>query len=486
MILAGAVQGKSTNAATIRIRILFMEIKQTQIPLYQQVPSLDYAQIFTASSIMFDTGKGRDIATFDVTIREMPGKRNFLLLGGIEEMVNVLLNWSYEKEFVDYLVSEKIISKSFGIYLKNFKFKGDVYCMTEGTVFFPGEPVIRVTTSLCDANLLTAFLVNVITYPTLLLSKAARVRLAVNGKHFYFASAMRAFGFENVLKIQRIAYILGSPIVVPYASYHFKVGKRKPSVGFYHALIKSFPSEQEAYRHFLPWTEGFGVSTSMVDTYDIKKGIKNWIIVEKEARKNGKSLGAVSIDSGDVFETSKFLRKELDKEGLQDTFIVAYSNLDEFKIAELEKKGAKIDVYCAFTETITSSDRPVLEVVYKLAETIDKNGIVRHAAKLTPGKTSLPGRKQVFRKYKKNGEMEFDSIGIEDEHLGKPLLSQYIKNGKLINKLPSLDEIKDYIDEQLLTLPKNLREIGSVSVYPVKLSSRIGTILNELKEDKLK
>lgn len=459
-----------------------MKNKQ-QIPLYGQVPSLDYAQIFTASSIMFDTGKGQDLATFDITVREMPGKKNFLLLGGIEEMIDILLNWSYEKEFISYLIKQKIISKNFGAYLMNFKFKGDACAMKEGTVFFPGEPVIRITTSLCDANLLTSFLVNVVTYPTLLLSKAARVRLAANEKHFYFAGAMRTFGFENVLKIQRIAYLLNSPMVVPYASYHFGVGDRKPSIGFYHALIESFPSEEEAYKHFLPWTEGFGISTSMVDTYDIKQGIQNWIRVEKEARKRGKSLGAVSIDSGNVFEISKFLREKLNKAGLKDTLIVAYSNLDEYKISELEKKKAPIDVYCAFTETITASDRPVLEVVYKLAQIVDKNGKVNYTAKLTPGKTSLPGKKQVFRKYK-NGKLLYDIIGLDKENLGEKLLIQYIDHGKPSQNLPSLDEIKKYIDAELDCLPSNLKEIEKTNKFFVKISNKLKEILVRIRNEK--
>ncbi len=453
-----------------------------QIPLNSEIPSLEYAQIFTASSILFDTGKGQDIATFDVTIREMPGRKNFMLLGGIEELVQTVLNWSYDKEFIDYLFEEKLISKTFAHYLKTIHFKGDVLAMPEGTVCFPGEPVIRITTSLCDANLLTAFLINVICYPTLFLSKAVRVRIASNGKPYFFAGAMRTFGFENVLKIQRYSYMLGSAINVPYASYLYGVGKRKPSIGFYHALIKSFPTEQEAYEHFLPWTKGFGLTTSMVDTYDVTKGIQSWIKVEKAARLRGESLGGVSIDSGDVFELSQFLRQTLDVADLQDTPIVAYSNLDEFKIAELEKKGAAINVYCAFTETTSVSDRPVLEAVYKLAEIQDSNGKIHYTAKLTPGKESLPGKKQVFRSYNDDGTLREDTIGFETENLANPLLTEYIKDGKLVKEMPTLDAIKEYIDAQLKELPEALKEINAVHQYPVKVSGKINDVVEQLKK----
>lgn len=457
-----------------------------QIPTPNEIPYLDYAQIFVASSIMYETGKGQETATFDVTVREMPGKRNFLLLGGVEEMVSALLNWKYEKEFVDYLLSEKIISPKFAKYLKKFKFTGDLYALPEGTVFFPGEPVIRVTTSLSDANLLTAFLVDVISYPTLFLSKAVRVKLACRGKPFFLAGAMRAFSFENIVKIQRYSYLLGSIIALPYFGYRFGVGKRKPAIGFYHALIKSFANETEAYRHFLPHVANFGISTSMVDTYNYEIGIDSWIKVEKEARKEGKTLGFVSIDSGDVLKVSRFLRKKLDQAGLTDVKIVGYSNLDEFKIAKLEKQGTKIDVYCPVTEIITVSDRPALEAVYKLAEIIDKNGNRRYAAKFSAGKVSLPGRKQVFRKYDKNGKMKGDTIGLEEEKLGNPLLIQYIKEGKLTFDLPSLDQIKDYINNQLSRLPDDLEDVEQLHAYPVSISPRLNRVLEDLRKHHLK
>jgi len=460
-----------------------MDDVNRQIPLLSEIPSLEYAQIFTASSIMFDTGKGSELATFDVTIRDMPGKKNFLLLGGIEELINVMLNWQYDKKFVDYLLSENLISKTFAEYLKDFKFTGDIYAMPEGTICFPGEPVVRVTASLCDANLFTAFLVNVICYPTLFLSKAARVRLAANGKPYYFAGAMRTFGFENILKIQRYSHLLGAAVHVPFASYHFQIAGRKPAIGFYHALIKSFATEEEAYEHFLPWTAGFSLSTSMVDTYDYKKGIEKWIAVEKQARASGQSLGAVSIDSGDVFDMAEFFRSKLDEAGLTDTMILAYSNLDEFKIAELEKRGAKINAYCAFTEITSVSDRPVLEVVYKLAERINKDGQVQYAAKLTPGKLSLPGRKQVFRKYDQSGLLKEDVIGLENEQLGETLLVQYIKDSELIHELPTLDQTKIYIDSQLSSLPDQYKSVTENIDSPVTVSSKIDKILQQLKSE---
>lgn len=454
------------------------------MPLAHEVPYLEYAQIFTASSIWYDSGKGGDIATFDVTIRDMPGRRNFMMLGGIETVVNLLQEWRYEPEFASYLVERKVISPQFGDYLKNFSFKGDLWAMPEGTICFPGEPVIRITAPLVDANLLTAFLVNAITYSTLFLSKGVRVKLAAHDKPFFIGGAIRALSFENVLEVQRLSYLLGSINALPFTEYHFGVTKAVPAVSFYHAIIKSFNSETEAYEALLPYAQAT-FATSMIDTYDYKVGLANWIKTEKQARIQGYSLGRVSIDSGDLLEQSRYIRKHLDQEGLDDVPIVAYSNLDEFKIAELETQQAPIDIYCAVTEVLTASDRPVLEAVYKLAELVDPTGKVTHTAKLTPGKESLPGRKQVFRQYDTNGKVKQDIIGLDSEDHGQALMVEYIKNGKPLQLLPDLEEIRTYIDKQLAALPDHLRDINQLHPYPVIVSDKLQKILKTLRVDKI-
>lgn len=457
--------------------------KSRQIPFYSEIPQMDYGQIYTVSSIMQDSEMGRDTATFDVTIRDMPGDRNFMVLGGIEDVVNTVLNWRFEKKFVDYLQKEGYVSKNYAKYLRAFKFRGDLWSVPEGTIVFPGEPVIRMTTSLADANLFTAFLATAIAYPTLFLTKTTRVRLAARDKLFCTAGVMRAPGFENALKVQRLSYICGSQAIIPFAKQHFGIKQGKPSIGFYHAVIKSFNTEKEAYRHFFPYIDKFGITTSMVDTYDIKSGIENWIAVEKEARQMGKTLGWVSIDSGDVYKTAVFLRKKLDQAGLRDTKIVGYSNLDEYKIDKLERMGAKIDFYVSITEVLNVADRPVLEAVYKLAETVDSVGKVTYRAKLTPGKVSLPGRKQIFRNYDKKGRITHDVIGLEEEKLGTPLLVQYIKAGQPRQELPTIDELKDYIDAQIHTLPAKLKSLKKAN-YKVVVSKQVQQILTALRKNR--
>lgn len=458
-----------------------------QIPLLSDIPHLEYAQIFTASSIWYGTGRKDDWATFDLVVREMPGKRNFMLLGGVEEIIRNFLSWRYQPEYVDTLIARKIVSPAFGKYLKNFRFRGDVYAMPEGTAFFPGEPVVRITAPLIEANLFPVFLTTVISYPTLYLSKAIRVRLASPGKTIVISGGTRALGFENIIKAHRMSYLLSDSTAMPYIFTNI-LGLKKslaPEITFYHALIKSFPDELMAFRTILENCDPHTDTTVMIDTYDYKQGIKNFIIAEREANKKGRSFGWIMLDSGNLLKISKFIKKELDRAGLPKIKIAAASNLDEEKILFLRRHHAPIDIYGVITELMNVSDRPVLEAVYKIASMVDKSGKVRHTAKLTPGKQSLPGVKQVFRRYGQNGKMISDAIGLENEKLGKKLLIPYIKGGKLVRKIPTLDEVKVHLEKEMKTLPEKLKSIDKLYPYPVKISPKLKKLFERVKREHL-
>ncbi len=453
----------------------------THIPSFQDVPSFEFTQVITASSMWHDLGKGDDVATFDLTVREMPGRRNFMLFSGVEEIVTGLLNWKYDQGFLRYLTSMGAVSKSFARYLKNFTFTGDLYTLPEGTVFFPGEPVVRITAMLKDANLFTNFLAMSMCYPTLFFSKAVRVKLASRGKIFEVAGAMRTNGFENSLKLQRLSHILGSSTAILYLSHKEKLQNQVASMTFYHALIKSFPNEVAAFRAVAAFQMQKAIKVVMVDTYNFQQGVENYIRVEKEANARGQSIGWILLDSGNILQQARYLRRKLDAAGLQATKIGATSNLNEYSIHTLERAKAPIDAYGALTEVVTVADRPVLEAVYKLAEVRDARGNVHYTAKLTPGKLSLPGRKQIFRRLTR-GQMQGDVVGLETEKLGTPLLVPYIRNGRLTRTLPTLAQVRKHVDEQLAQLPPRLRSVTAEGKYPVHVSARINAILKQLRK----
>lgn len=437
----------------------------------------EFPQVFSTSAVWLEKGMDQNVATYDLVIRDLPKNRNFMLVSGIEEIIQQILKWRYSEDEVEYLKNLGIITENFADYLKNFRFTGDVYAMPEGTVFFPGEPVIRITAPIIEGNLITLLLINGITSNTIFLTKFIRSVLVAQGKMLIGPGGIRGHSFESGMKASRAAYITGFRQVLPafYRKYKLQISQR-PIVIAYHAFIKSFPTELEAMRAI---TEVFQDVSLMIDTYDIDKGLENAITIAKGLEKDSRKLAAVIIDSGDLYKLAKKVRNKLDAVGLQYVKINVASNLDEYKIKELIEQKTPADGFIVATEAVTSADAPKLETVYKMAEMRSENGI-QYLAKLTPGKLSLPGRKQVFRTYK-NGKMVGDTIGFENEKLGQPLLAPYIKNGKPVRKLPTLDEIRSYVKDQLAFLPDKLKQIDQQSPYPVTISQSIEAILDELR-----
>ncbi|MEW6408158.1 MAG: nicotinate phosphoribosyltransferase [Patescibacteria group bacterium] len=446
----------------------------------------DYDQIFSVSSMWVDLGMKDVIATYDLSVRGIPKNRNFLLFGGLEEIVEGLLNWRYTKEEVDFLLNNKIITPKMARLMRNFKFKGDIWAMPEGTVFFPGEPVVKITGRIWEINLFTFFLMNALTSNTIFLSKAVRSFLVAAGKiNVVTCPVTRAHSNESSLKFGRAVYILGAPsTIVPAFARKFNLPISKVNTKAYHAFIKSFPSELEAMRAAASVFPGIGF---MVDTYDFKQGVKNAITVAKELKKKGQTISAVVIDSGkdvyDFIRQARYARSVLDKAGLPNVRVNVSGNFDEWKLAELVKEKAPVNGVVICTELVTSSDDPKLEAVLKLVE-YKKGKEVFYATKLSRGKISYPGRKQVFRKYR-NRLMREDTIGLEGEKLGKPLLKKMVVKGKLKYKLPVLDQIKKYTKKELTTLPLNLKRIDKQFAYPVSSSKKLSKLFIKAKKGHL-
>jgi len=242
----------------------------------------------------------------------------------------------------------------------------------------------------------------------------------------------------------------------------------------YHAFIKSFPDEITAMRAIPKYFPN--EMMVMIDTYDTDQGLKNAITVAKELKAEGGGLKGIFIDSGDMYEISLKARRRLDEEGLNNVKIMAASNLDEYKILELERKNAPIDMYCVITEGVTVADAPKLEVVYKMAQLQDGD-IITQTAKFAPGKLSYPGVKQVYRQEDK------DVIGLESEKIvGRPLLIEVVRSGKFLYKLPTLDEIKAYLQTELKSIPQNLLEIDHHHEYKVETSDGLEELLEEVKK----
>ncbi len=456
-------------------------IPKTHLFTPENLHLYELQNIYPACALWHENKMEKQIATYDLSIRDLPKNRNFLLFGGLEEVLQEITQWKYTKKEVNYLLKQQLITPRLAKYLINFKFTGDLYALKEGSAFFPGEPIIKIIAPLLEGNLFSLFLMNSICSNTIFLSKIIRSKLAVKEKKLAFGG-QRSHSFESGMKATRATHIAGIDTGMPgfFVKYNI-VNPPKISLNTYHAVIKSFPTELDAMRAAAKLFPNR--CRPMVDTYDFKQGIKNVITISKELSKENNSIAAITIDSGDLAQRAIYARKKFNQAGFPNIKIVAASNLDEWKINDLVTRKIPIDNFVAATELSTASDDPKLEIVYKLVELRDKNKI-KLCAKFAKNKISYPSRKQIFRIYK-NNIAQNDIIGLENEKLGKPKLQKMISKGKLIYNLPTLNQIKEYLQNELMTLPKKLLDINKNHKYPVKYSPKIQSLLEKAKQEHL-
>jgi nicotinate phosphoribosyltransferase len=458
----------------------------------EDISMMEYANIFLGNIIWMKSEKGFEESTFDLVVREQPKNWGYFIMYGLDRFITYIQNFKFSEEDIKLLKKMHLITDEQEEIYKNFKFEGDVWALEEGTPFFAKEPIVRITGPTWQVNLLTALALNAFSYPIRVITKASRVKTAANGKRVSPAVAIvRGQGFEQVIIGQKAAVIAGN--FNPIQPNFYKLTKEadtgeygfQPNIN--HATIKSYPTEREAMRHaikeVLPHANTI---TIMVDTYDLKKGLKTLIEEMKNLTKEEQSKIYAPIDSGDTYQTAKYIRKELDKHKLQHVKITAYGNLEEYKITDLEKRKAPIDVYVCVTEVTNVTDAPALELVFKISEMKTPDGRVHYKAKLTKGKESLPGRKQIFRVFDKKGIMQKDIIGIETENFGQPMLKQFIKKGERIIPREGILETRKRFLEVFETLPKETKNIYSKQKYKAEYSPKIKEILKELTKEHIR
>jgi nicotinate phosphoribosyltransferase len=336
-----------------------------------------------------------------------------------------------------------------------------------------------VTAPIIEAQLVETFLLNTVNLQTTIATKASRVVHAAKGKAVIEFGLRREHGIDAGMKVARCSYIAGcqgTSNVLAGLSYGI------PLFGtMAHSFVMSYEKEIDAFRAFAKTFPN--KSTLLIDTYDDISGAEKAATVAKELEKKGRRLGGVRLDSGDLAEISKKVRKLLDDKGLRYVRIFASGDLDEFRIAELLKNGAKIDAFGVGTKMGTSADKPYVDVIYKLCETMNENGNFSPIMKLSEGKVTLPGRKQVFRFKDKNGNFAKDMIALADEKVkGEPLLVKVMEKDEIIYDLPSLDEIRATATESLSKLPGKYKKLTGAPAYAVELSQDLEVLIRKLKK----
>lgn len=428
-------------------------------------------------------------AIFELFVRKLPERRSYLIVAGLEQALDYLSTLRFTSDQIDYLrehPSFKKVSREFFDYLAEFRFTGDVWAMPEGTAAFGMEPLLRITGPIIEAQVVETFLLSTINFQTMIASKTARVVTAAQGRGVVEFGTRRAHGTEAGLLAARAAYIGGCAGTSNVEAGHlFGV----PTFGtLAHSFVMSFEDEDESFRAFLkvfPET-----ATVLVDTYDTIAAVK------RLARDFGPTIPAVRLDSGDLCELSKQVREILDEAGMTGTKIFASGDLNEYKIADLISRGAKIDSFGVGTELATSYDAPALSGVYKLAG-LEENGHVSMRIKLSHDKATYPGPKQVWRLTDKSGGYEQDIITLADEPNNPtgswhPLLKKVMKEGRVVDgfngsdqahdlspqntreaRFARLNDARDRARDQLRHLPDELLALDSEARYPVEFSERL-------------
>lgn len=410
-------------------------------------------------------------ATFDMFIRKLPEDWGFFIANGIEDAIDYATNLKFQDEDIEYLRSQNLFTEEYLNYLKNFKFTGEVYSVKEGTPVAPNTPLIRVSAPRIEAQMLETILLNTINFQTMISTKANRIVQAAGKAAVVDFGARRAQEQDAAVKGARAAYIAGA-----VATSNVMAGKEYgiPINGTHaHSFVMSFPTELQAFQAYVK--RDSANPTLLIDTYDTLQGARNAAIVGKQLEKQGKRLGAVRLDSGDLATLSKQVRQILNQQGLDYVKIVASNDLNEYKIAELTEKQAPINGYGVGTELITSKPVSALPGVYKLIE--DETG---PKIKLSAEKQTYPGIKQVYR-VEKDGRYQHDVLSLNNEQVsGKPLLEKVVENGERLHLRRNLNEIRDYCLQEVAKMPEKSKQVHA-EPYSLKISNNLELLVNSLK-----
>jgi nicotinate phosphoribosyltransferase len=411
-------------------------------------------------------------AVFEFFVRKLPRERGFLIAAGLEQVLEFLAELRFTPEELDWLASSGRFGKNLIDYLAGLRFTGDIHAMPEGTVFFPDEPILRVTAALPEAQLVETRLINLLQFQSMIAAKAARMVLVAPGKRLVDFGLRRAHGAEAGFLAARASYIAGfAGTATVLADKEFGI----PIFGtMAHSYIQVHDDEAEAFENFAR-TRPKNL-TLLIDTYDTEAAARKVVALAPRLKAAGISIGGVRLDSGDLITLSKAVRRILDEGGLRDVTIFASGGIDETVIANIIRSGAPIDGFGIGSSLTTSYDAPGLDCAYKLEEYA---GLPRR--KRSAGKATWPGRKQVWRRFGADGRMAGDILSLEnDDQAGEPLIELVMQGGKRVAPAPTLGEIRARAARDLERLPEPLRRLEPGASYPVEVSGGLTRLAAEV------
>ena len=409
-------------------------------------------------------------ATFSLFVRGLPPERGFLVSAGLEACLAFLESFSFDDDDLAYLgeigFDERAVE-----YFRSLVFDGDVWAVSEGRVVHSDEPLLEVTAPIAAAQLVETCLLNQITLHTTLASKAARYVLAAEGRGLVDFAFRRTHGSDAADAAARASAIVG------FAATSNVAAARRHGLAvagtMAHSFVEAFPKEVEAFRAFAE--DHPARTTFLVDTYDTVQGVRNAIDAIRELGLTGE-LG-VRLDSGDLANLAHEARRLLDEADLQRARIFASGGLDELEVADLVGSGAPIDAFGIGTQMGVSADAPYVDSVYKLVE---HDG--RPVMKLSAGKVSAPGRKQVWR------GPDGDVIALRDEAGppgAEPLLQAVMENGRRIRPDPSIAEMLGRFELDLAAVPEGAKRLRAPEQVRVPRSAALDELTERTRDQAL-
>ncbi|MCL2671813.1 MAG: nicotinate phosphoribosyltransferase [Clostridiales bacterium] len=449
---------------------------------------------FTMMYGYFREGMTQTEGVFDLFFRPRE-PLHYALVAGLSSVIEYIQNLRFVEEDIRYLRSLRLFNEEFLSALRGLRFTGELYAMPEGSVAFPGEPLLRVRAPLMEAQLVETALLTLINHQTLIATKASRVCYAAEGDAVLEFGLRRAQGPDAGILGARAAVIGGCTAtsnVLTGELFALNVAGTHA-----HSWVMSFPDELSSFRAYakvFPDT-----CMLLVDTYDtLRSGLPNAITVFRELRDAGHIPVGIRLDSGDLAYLSKKAREMLDAAGFENASICASGDLDEHLIRDLKMQGAKIDSWGVGTRLITSEDCPALGGVYKMSAEI-KNGVVTPKMKLSdnPEKTTNPGVKKVSRLYDPEGKAIADLLQLEEETIdtsrpltifdplapykrmtladftARELLIPIFKGGACVYESPPVTEIRAYAAQELSTFWDEYKRVRNPHVYKVDLSDAL-------------
>jgi nicotinate phosphoribosyltransferase len=415
-------------------------------------------------------------ATFSLMVREYPPKRSYLVCAGLDPLLDYLESFHFRPDDLDYLEQTSLFPDKFLQFLETLRFTGEVRAVPEGRIAFCDEPLVEITAPVMQAQLVETFVINSINLPTLVATKASRCHYAAGERRLVDFSLRRTHGMDAGLMVARSSFIGGF-----IGTSNVQAGKiyGLPIYGtMAHSYVESFDREIESFRAF---AKSFPDNTVLlIDTYDTLAGARKAVTVAGEMRQAGQTLRAVRLDSGDMVQLSQQVREIFDESGFPEVKIFASGGFDEFKIQKILTAGAIIDAFGVGTKMGVSADAPYLDMAYKM---VMYNG--RPVMKLSSGKVSLAGPKQVFRQRDEQGFFKGDLIGLLDEEVAdsESLLETVMQDGKRLLPREPLPKIQERFREEFNLLPETYKDLEGNPNYPVEITPRLQALQDQVRRE---